>query len=113
MAQRNLVDEIRSLQSKVDAFRQSSSTTKQERYEARSALVNLANSIEPPIERALRTLFESWPPMAALAVAIRAGWFYSMVQHGTQTAQQLGEAHGADAVVIGTRDHDQYSCCVC
>jgi hypothetical protein len=99
MSELDLINEIESLQSKVDAFRDGKST-KQTRYDVRTAIIELANSVEYPIERALRTLFESWPHMAALAVAIRAGWLRSLMEHTIQTAQQLSDKHGAEIAVI-------------
>ena len=94
------LEEITALSAKAEALRNNENLSKQDRYEVRSAIVKLANSVERPVEGAIRTLFETWPPLAALAVAINARWIHSVVESNEITASELSRQTGAEEQLI-------------
>ena len=98
----SLLASISSLTTDAQAFAQRSWGDKATRYEVRTAALALADSLEDPVEQALRIIFESTPPTIALRIALEGGFLEHFGEGAKQTADELSAKTGADRALIGT-----------
>lgn len=98
----SLLASISSLTCEAQAFAKHSSADKNTRYEVRTAALALADSLENPVEQALRIIFESAPPIIGLRIAFEGGFLNYFGEGETQTADALSKKTGADRTLIGT-----------
>lgn len=98
----SLLSSISNLTYYAQAFAKNNAADKATRYEVRTAALALADSLEDPVEQALRIIFESAPPIIAVRIAFEGGFLKHFGDGKTQTAAQLSKVTGADPTLIGT-----------
>ncbi|KAK0104862.1 hypothetical protein ONS95_005128 [Cadophora gregata] len=86
-----LLASIEILARKATAMAKDESIDKSTRYEIRTAALVLADSLESPVEQALRIVFETSPPMVAMRIAIEAGYLQALEEGKILTADEIGE----------------------
>ena len=98
----SLLASISSLTTEAQTFAQRSSADKATRYEVRTAALALADSLEDPVEQALRIIFESTPPTIAMRIALEGGFLEHFEGGASKNADELSLKTGADRSLIST-----------
>ena len=73
--------------------------SKAERYRLRQESTSLADSLEMPVEQALKTMLKGSPPIMALRIALEGWWLQHLAEAGegrTVRAAQLSAPSGAE-----------------
>ena len=96
----SLLGSILSLAHDAQAFAKSESANKAMRYEIRTAALALANSLEDPVEQAIRIVYETSPPTVALRIAFEGGFLRQLADGNVKTAAELSTDTGVDSVLI-------------
>lgn len=92
---------ISKLAKDIQAFSQSGLADKTTRYDIRTAVLALSNSIEDPVDQAIRIVYETSPPTVALRVALEGGFLAPLSGQEVKTAAQLSAESGANQALIG------------